>query len=464
MSSENGKNGPKSSKPQPFVYREELKRSLDFWDLLIYGMIFMVPIAPFGIYGYVASISNGMVPLVYLIGMAGMLFTALSYARLAAVFPVAGSIYSYAQRGINEHMGFFAGWLILLDYILIPPLLYLVSATALHNMIPVLPKFFWLVVFVAINTVINILGIEITAKANRIVVALEFLVLLVFLSVGLTAVSNHINGSVSWFNPIYQTGKVDLPLLMRAASIAVLSFLGFDSISTLTEEVKGDRTAAGQKVGKAIILSIPAIGSLFILQTWVAALIVPDVASFSNLDGAFYEIAQIAGGSWLNGLTIVATALAWGIANALVAQAAISRVLFSMARDRKLPAILAKVHPKYQTPYISTLLAALITLAIILAGTSIDDLASLVNFGALSAFLILHLTVIYYFIFKKKSRNYFKYFVLPAIGLLIIGYVWMSLGSMAKELGFIWTGIGILYMILMKLMHKEGFDSEKIQP
>lgn len=450
-------NDGSKSTMQQFGYRQELKRSLDFWDLLIYGIIFMVPIAPFAIYGYVAGISKGMAPLVYLIGMTGMLFTALSYARLAEVFPIAGSIYSYAQRGINEHIGFFAGWLILLDYILIPPLLYLVSATALHNMIPFLPKLFWLVVFVGINTVINILGIEITAKANRIIVFLEFLVLFIFLFVGITAVNNHINATVSWISPIYNEHELDLSLLMTAASIAVLSFLGFDSISTLTEEVKGEKTAAGRMVGKAIILSILVIGSMFIIQTWIAALIVPDYQSFSNPEGAFYEIAQIAGGSWLKGLTSVATALAWGIANALVAQAAISRILFSMARDRKLPAILAMVHPRYKTPYMSTLLAAFLTLVIILAGTNIDDLASLVNFGALSAFLILHITVIHHFMVKNKSRHYFKHLILPGIGLLIIGYVWMSLGSLAKELGFIWISIGILYMIFMKLLHKEGF-------
>src|SRR5665648_54778 len=155
------------------AYKAELKRSLTLGDLLIYGIIFMVPIAPFGIFGYVASSSRGMAPLVYLIGMTGMLFTALSYARLAEVFPVAGSVYSYAQRGINEPIGFIAGWLILLDYMMIPPLLYLVSATALHTMIPILPKVSWVIVFVIINTVINILGIEITAKANKVIVALE---------------------------------------------------------------------------------------------------------------------------------------------------------------------------------------------------------------------------------------------------------------------------------------------------
>ncbi|SHI31607.1 APC family permease [Desulfosporosinus lacus] len=442
-------------------YQEELKRSLTLGDLLIYGIIFMVPIAPFGIFGYVASSSKGMVPLVYLIGMTGMLFTALSYARLAEVFPVAGSVYSYAQRGINEHIGFVAGWLILLDYILIPPLLYLVSATALHTMIPFLPRAAWVIVFVFINTVINILGIEITAKANKVIVALEIIVLLIFLLVGITAVYVHINAAHFSLKPFINREEFNLPLLMSAASIAVLSFLGFDSISTLTEEVKGDRTVAGKLVGKAIILTIPIIGSLFILQTWVASLIVSDYTSFQDLSGAFYEVAQIAGGDWLRGLSSVATALAWGIANALVAQAAISRILFSMARDHKLPAILALIHPKYKTPYISTILVALITLVIIMAGIGIDDLASLINFGALSAFLILHITVINHFIIRKKSRDYLNHLLLPVIGLLIIGYVWMSLGFLAKELGFVWISIGLVYMIGMKLLGKEGFKSEE---
>ncbi|KJR45023.1 Putrescine importer [Desulfosporosinus sp. I2] len=442
-------------------YQEELKRSLTLGDLLIYGVIFMVPIAPFGIFGYVASSSKGLVPLVYLIGMTGMLFTALSYARLAEVFPVAGSVYSYAQRGINEHIGFFAGWLILLDYILIPPLLYLVSATALHTMLPIIPKVAWLIVFVLINTVINILGIEITAKTNKVIVAVEISVLLIFLLVGFTAVNVHINGAHFSLKPFIAKEEFDLSLLMNAASIAVLSFLGFDSISTLTEEVKGERTAAGKIVGKAIILTIPIIGSLFILQTWVASLIVPDYTSFQDLSGAFYEIAQIAGGNWLRGLCSVATALAWGIANALVAQAAISRILFSMARDRKLPAILALIHPKYKTPYVSTLLVAFITLVIMMGGIRIDDLASLINFGALSAFLILHVTVINHFIIRKKSRDYFNHLFLPIVGLLIIGYVWMSLGFLARELGFVWISIGLFYMIIMKLLGKKGFKSEE---
>lgn len=145
---------------EKFGYKQELKRSLSFWDLVIYGLIFMVPIAPFGIYGEVIIEAHGMVALAYLIGMIGMIFTALSYARMSEAFPMAGSVYSYAGRGINQYVGFIAGWAILLDYILVPALLYVVSATALTGMWPTIPGWVWLIVFIVINTVINYFGIS----------------------------------------------------------------------------------------------------------------------------------------------------------------------------------------------------------------------------------------------------------------------------------------------------------------
>jgi len=159
---------PEAGGSEEFGYKQELKRVLSFWDLLIYGLVFMVPIAPMGIYGVVASISNGMVPLAYLIGMVGMVFTALSYARMAAAFPIAGSVYSYAQRGINPHIGFLAGWAILLDYLLVPALVYLVSGLWLAEMIPSVPYWAWIIFFVALNTVVNFRGIEMTARTNLV--------------------------------------------------------------------------------------------------------------------------------------------------------------------------------------------------------------------------------------------------------------------------------------------------------
>lgn len=433
-------------------YKQELKRALTFWDLMIYGLVFMVPIAPFGIYGIIAQGSNGMVALAYLIGMVAMIFTALSYATMSEAFPIAGSVYSYAQRGINDAAGFIAGWLILLDYIFVPALLYLVSAAALNDIVPEIPLLVWLILFISINTVINVIGIEFTARANKIIIVLELIVLAIFVSVGVFAIIQGVNGAEFTFKPLYDEDNFSLGLVMGAVSIAVLSFLGFDAIATLAEESKGGRKA----VGNAIIVSLLVVGVLFIIQTWVAALIWPDYTSFENADVAFYQIAEVAGGPWLKWLTIIATAVAWGIADALVAQAAISRVLYSMARDRKLPKLLSKVHPKFQTPYVSTILVAIISLIVTaFFANRIGELASVINFGALSAFLFLHVSVIVYFIKKKKSKNYFKHLVLPLIGFVIIAYVWWNLDALSKQLGFVWLAIGIVYLIFLKLTKRD---------
>ena len=438
---------------EQFGYKQELKRSLSFWDLMIYGLIFMVPIAPFGIYGSVVTTAEGMVALAYLIGMVGMIFTALSYARMSEAFPMAGSVYSYAGKGINQYVGFIAGWAILLDYILVPALLYVVSATALTGMWPTVPAWIWLVLFIVINTVINYFGIEFTAKANKIILVFELIVLILFLVIGITAIAQGVNGAVFSFEPFYNPDTFSMSVVMGAVSIAVLSFLGFDAISTLSEESTGGPKA----VGKATIYSLLIVGVLFMVQTWVAALIFPSYNDFENIGTAFYEVAAIAGGEWLGVLTAIATAIAWGIADALVAQVAISRVLFSMGRDRKLPHFLAKVHPKYKTPYASILVVAVISLIVglIFIG-DIGILSSFVNFGALTAFLFLHVSVFVHYIVRSKSQNYWSHFVLPLIGFIIIAYVWINLAPQAKVLGLIWIAIGIVVTIYFAITKKDA--------
>src|SRR3982075_4415049 len=152
---------------QEFGYKEQLNRALTTGDLIIYGMIFMVPIAPFSPFGFVWHDAKGMVPLAYLVGLIGMFFTALSYAAMSRAFPLAGSVYTYAQRGLHEIAGFFSGWLILLDYILVPSLLYLISAAALRPIFPAVPAWVWLGGVIFFNGIVNLLGIAFTARVNR---------------------------------------------------------------------------------------------------------------------------------------------------------------------------------------------------------------------------------------------------------------------------------------------------------
>src|SRR3954453_5504492 len=187
---------------EEFGYRQELSRSLSFTDLLIYGLIFMVPIAPFGIFGSVYSGSGGMVALAYVIGMVAMMFTALSYSQMVRAFPMAGSVYSYAGRGIAPPVGFLAGWVILLDYVLVPALLYLVASVAMHSLVPGIPVWLWLVAFVLLNTVVNYLGIKMTARVNRIMLVAEGIILVIFLVVGVVALINGKGAGFS-FDPLY---------------------------------------------------------------------------------------------------------------------------------------------------------------------------------------------------------------------------------------------------------------------
>lgn len=432
---------------EEFGYQQQLRRALTLGDLVIFGMIFMVPIAPYTVFGFVWSEARGMAPLAYLIGLVGMLFTALSYAAMSEAFPLAGSVYTYAQRGLHEIAGFFSGWLILLDYILVPSLLYLFSAVALRPLLPEVPPWAWLVVFIAMNAAANFFGVEFTARVYRWLLVMELVTLALFVVLGLHALYAGAGaGRLTW-QPIYDPGVFSLATVAGATATAVLSFLGFDAISTLSEESVGRREA----VGRATLLSLALVGALFMLQTWLATDLARGMRFAAN-DTAFYEVAERAGGPWLRLIVIVATVIAGAIANAMAAQAAVSRILFAMARDRKMPAVLAKVHPRYKTPYVSTLAVAGVSLAVgLLFSRHVDDLARVVNFGALCGFVLLHLSVVHHYFIRQRSGNWLRHLLLPLTGLLIIVYVLYEMPPAAKKLGAAWVLLGIIYHTVLSL-------------
>ncbi|MGY1595167.1 APC family permease [Geodermatophilus sp. SYSU D00708] len=444
---------------EAFGYRQELKRSLSFTDLLVYGLIFMVPIAPFGIFGSVFQASGGMIALAYAIGGLAMAFTAASYSQMSRAFPMAGSVYTYAGRGIAQPVGFIAGWMILLDYVLVPGLLYLIAAVAMNSIWASVPIWVWLVAFVVLNTVVNWFGIEFTARVNKIMLVAELIVLAIFLVIGIVALASG-EGRGFDFSPIYNSDTFSLELVFGAVSIAVLSFLGFDGISTLAEE---NRESA-RSIGKAMIAALALAGTLFIVQTWVAALLVPDpdtlIAQGDAAGTAFYDAAEVAGGAWLSTLTAIATAIAWGFANSLVAQAATSRLLFAMARDRQLPGFLRKVHPTRRVPVNATLLVAAVSLVLGLYMSSREDgislLSTLVNFGALSAFLLLHVSVVVHYVVRQKSRNWWLHLAVPVIGFAILVYVVINAQVAAQTLGFVWFGIGVVLLVVLLATGREA--------
>jgi amino acid transporter len=430
---------------EQFGYEDQLDRALTLSDLVVYGMIFMVPIAPFAVFGFAWQDAKGMVALAYLIGMVGMLFTALSYAAMSQAFPLAGSVYAYVQRGLHESAGFLAGWLILLDYILIPALLYLFSAVALQPLLPAVPGWAWLAGFVSFNAAANLIGVRFTARVYKGLLALELLTLALFVICGALALHRGAGAGGLTLAPLYDPRNFSLTTVAGATSIAVLSFLGFDGISTLAEESSGARNA----VARATVLSLVLIGALFMLQTWIAADLGRGMR-FDDPSTAFYDIAARAGGSALRLVSIVAIAVSFGIANAMAAQAAVSRVLFAMARDRKLPAILATVHPRFKTPYISTLLVAAVSLLVgLFFANHIDDLTRVVNFGALTSFALLHLAVAYHHIFRQRSGAWLRHLIFPLTGFAVIVYVLYGMDRTAKILGGCWVAAGVLYYLIL---------------
>src|SRR5262245_53441997 len=249
-----------------FGYQQELKRSLSFTDLLVYGLIFMVPIAPFGIFGGVFQGSGGMVALAYAVGMVAMMFTALSYAQMAKAFPMAGSVYTYAGRGIGAPIGFLAGWVILLDYILVPSLLYLIAGVAMHSLVTAIPVWAWIAGFVVLNTIVNYLGIEMTVRVTRIMLVAELAVLAIFLVIAVVALAQGKGRGFSW-EPIYNSSTFTWSLIFGAVSLAVLSFLGFDGISMLAEENR----ESTRQIGRPMVFALLVAAVLSIPQHWVAS-------------------------------------------------------------------------------------------------------------------------------------------------------------------------------------------------
>ncbi|MEH3143672.1 MAG: APC family permease [Mycobacterium kyogaense] len=435
---------------ESFGYKQELHRSVSTFDLLVYGLVFMVPIAPWAIFGTVYNSSSGMVPLVYAVGLVAMIFTAIAYAQMAKSFPLAGSVFSYVGRGIHPGAGFFAGWAMLLDYLLVPTLLYVFAAESMIGLFPDTPRWLWAILFVLVNTAINVLGVDSLKMANRVFLAIELVFVVVFVVIAVRAISGGSLPDVGWsVSPIWNPETVSAPLLAAALSIAVLSFLGFDGISTLAEESTGTRNPAG----KAMVGALFIVAFLFITQTWLASLLAGGRDAFGDdeVGNAFFNLVQAASSTgWMNAFFVV-NVLAVGFANAMAAQAATSRLLFSMSRDRQLPHFLSRISSR-QVPIAAILTVSALSIVLVLFFVGqIALISSLVNFGALFAFCLLHISVAWYYLGRKKSKNYLLHLVVPALGFVIIAYVLINADSLAKIGGIVWLAIGAVVYVVNRM-------------
>lgn len=437
---------PGSKTPENLGHQPGLKRSLTLLDLTVYGLIFITPIAPFSTFGIVFNASHGMVPLVYVVGLVAMALTAMSYGTMAETFPVAGSVYSYATQSIGKRAGFFAGWALLLDYLLIPGFILVICAVAIHSVWPGPPKVLWVALFLALNTAINLAGIKQTARTGLALLIVQLALLAWFVALCASAVAHGVGGAHVSLIPLFSADRLSPQLLFAALSLAVVSFLGFDGISTLAEESAG----APNIVGRAILLALSIAATLFILQTYAASLFVLNRTSFAagaETDEALYGVAALVGGpSFKFFVSIFGVTLA-GISGALAAQGAAARLLFGMARDGRLPSILAHINSARRVPDVATVAVAVLTLLVGVALVDrLDLLASMVNFGAVTGFILLHISVVALFVWRKRSRDWVRHLLVPAGGIAVLLYVLVNAQPEAKVAAAAWFALGALFL------------------
>jgi amino acid transporter len=377
-----------------------------------------------------------------------MFFTALSYVTMSRAFPLAGSVYSYASRAMGRAAGFLAGWLMLLDYVLLPALGYAFVAIAMQALVPGVPRFAWILFGIFLNTTLNFLGIEATARFNKLALVALLVLVAAFALLAFVAVERGVAGARWSSSPFLRPANLDPAVLFGALSLAALSFLGFDAISTLAEESAGGASA----VGRATVLALFVAGILFVAQTYLASLFVLGRASFpagEATDAAFYDVAATIGGPWLRFFVSAAGAVVSVIGGCLTAQAATARLIYGMARDGRLPRALAHVHPRRKVPDRAILLVAAVNLIVGFAlANRVELLTSMVNFGALTGFLLLHVSVIVHFGRRQRSRSWLRHLLAPAIGFAIVAYVLINMAPQAKIAGGAWLLLGCAALLV----------------
>lgn len=436
-----------------YGYEESLNRVLKLKSLVLYGFAYMMPLTLFTSYGIVQEVTHGMLAFAYLICTLAMVFTGLSYMQMVKVYPMAGSVYSYAQRSINPHIGFLGGWTILMDYLLMPILCYVCAAIYLQTLFPQLPTALIVIVLVVAMAIVNYVGIKMTSIVNNTLVILQFIFLIAFLMFVFNWLSKG-NGagtfvSVDAFFNSYEFGQegVGWSALFSGASILAISFLGFDAVTTVAEEA----IQPEKNIGRAILIICIGAGALFVFEAYMYQLAWPEGwKAFVDVDSAAFELVGRVAGDTM-GYIFSAAYVVGCVGTALASQTSATRILFGMGRDGVLPKkIFAHVNEKHQTPTYNIIIIALISLLAMFV--SLDFIISIINFGALTGFVLVNLSVIgCYFVRKKKRRgmkNIVSYLILPLLGACICAAVWLGLDSSSKILGFIWLFVGVVYLAI----------------
>ncbi|MFB3827426.1 MAG: APC family permease [Bryobacteraceae bacterium] len=417
----------------------QLKRALGLWDLVLYGIVLIQPTAPMPLFGVVSQEARGHVVTTILIAMGAMLFTAVSYGRMARAYPSAGSAYTYVGREIHSGLGFVTGWSMAMDYMLNPIICTIWCSKAAGNIIPAVPYAAWAVFFALLFTGLNLRGIRATARTNEILVAAMGVVVLLMFAATVRYVLSMTVTPAMFTRPFYDPRTFSWGAISTGASIAVLTYIGFDGISTLSEEVKNPR----RNILLATVLTCLVTGVLATLEVYAAQLIWPDWQSYPDVDTAYVHVAGRAGGVWLLQL-VNATLLAATIGSGSGAQLAAARLLYGMGRDNTIPrGFFGAIEPKRRVPRNNVLFTG----ALALAGAFLMSYqlgAELLNFGAFIAFMGVNAAALVHYWVREREKKLVN-FLPPVLGFTICMYIWLNLRTPAKIAGGLWLLTGVAY-------------------
>jgi amino acid transporter len=424
----------------------ELRRVLRLRDLIFYGIVVIQPTAPMPLFGVASQEARGHVVTLILIAMVGMALTAVSYGRMARVYPSAGSAYSYINGEFGSTAGFVAGWSILLDYILNPIICVIWCSAAAANFYHGIPIQVWEVIFAVLFTVLNLRGIEASSRTNTwmaismgvvVVYALAMMAHYVFA----THLPNQPHDAAFFTRPFYDPATFNLRAVSAGTALAALTYIGFDNISTLSEETINPE----KNILRATVLVCVFTGVISAIEVYAGQLVWPDFRHYPDVDTAYVYVAGRAGGIVLFHL-MNATLLVASIGSGMGAQIGAARVMFGMARDNALPRAFAYVSPRTRVPSRNVLVCG----ALALAGAwsmSYQLGAEMLNFGAFLAFSGVNLACFQHDYLRSKTRKWTDA-AFPLLGLAVCLYIWVSLRWQAKLAGSIWVLAGLIYFWL----------------
>lgn len=423
-----------------------LKRELSLYQVVLFGLAYLTPMIVFGMYGTLAVASHGAVVPTFIIALAAMLFTAYSYGKMVKAYPIAGSAYTYTRKTFNGYVGFMVGWAILLDYIFIPMVIWLIGSLYFGTIFPDVPAWVWIIAFIIVTTIVNILGVHVSNKVNFLLMVFQFLVIGIFMILSIKSLMEG-TGAATIFSiePFFNEGT-SFGFVLAGAAIASYSFLGFDAITTFTEETKDPK----KTMPKAIMLTALIGGFIFIAVSYLAHLVFPDYTQFKDTATAGDELALMVGGNLFSAIFLAGLITAQ-FTSGLSAQASASRLLYAMGRDSVLPKqVFGYISEKYQTPVITLVIIGIIGLLAI--QFDIMSAASCINFGAFAAFTMVNLAVIVQYYGRNNQRSgkdLLLFVIIPLIGAVLNVLLLLSLDPMAKTYGLAWAILGLIYLLFL---------------